>query len=163
MTRISVLTLIITITAGFALGWFLHRPASEAAIPPATLPANTQQIVEPDIVTLADTPAIRNNTSQKIKGKFILDGTHCAGYNFISDVLVSRTSEADCRHPDTFRLEWINPTVFYLRDMKPGKGNYPPRVWIYSVKFYDGKRLMLRWYNTLWAEGKDEDESFHRE
>jgi hypothetical protein len=92
--------------------------------------------------------------------KFILKGSECAGFQFISPNIVLWTNEIICTQPDTLKMQWIDDSTFFTRNTISINENCPPDVSIYKLVSFDGRRLILKDIWTGWNNYKDETLEF---
>lgn len=101
--------------------------------------------------------------SEKLHGKFILEGADYAGFEFIDSKTISWTNEMFPMDPDTMRLKWIDKNTFVATLTKNIDKKCPPRDWIRKVVSYDGSKLVLKNIWTGWEDSADDDEIFDKE
>jgi hypothetical protein len=90
--------------------------------------------------------------SKKLKGRFVLKGAECAGFNFIDDKTTLWTNEMFCNDPDSLNIHWINATTFITKTTKRHDSLCPPRIDLYEVVSYNNKKLVLKSTWTGWGE-----------
>lgn len=100
--------------------------------------------------------------SKEIKGRFILDGAQCAGFEFTETKEFVWRNESACIYPDTFLLHWVDYKSFIAKEKKPssGKINGSPQTWFYTIKAFDGKQLTVSELWTGWGPFKTETQKF---
>lgn len=101
--------------------------------------------------------------SKLLKGKFILEGSTCAGLDFISAEKATWTNELDCDHPDLLRIRWIDNVTFMTVTQERINENCPPGIDIYKVKSFDKKVLKLTSIWAGWGNFKDDELVFVQE
>jgi hypothetical protein len=90
------------------------------------------------------------NRSTRPQGKFILKGAGCAGFNFVGQGKVIWTNEMACS-PNELSIFWLDEKTFVTKDILRTNEESPPRIDIYIVDQFDGKRLVLRSLWTGWG------------
>ena len=163
--------ILLTALLAFAGGWFLHAakelevtaiPNSKAADIATKRVKNTadSEQKQEDYSSIISDIHDTTNYASKISGKFILKDSKCAGFDFISKNSIAWSNEIDCWHPDTFKLAWLNNKTFFTKDIVHINEKSPPRVWIYEIVYYNGKRLILNDIWTGWGNFKNEKLEF---
>ena len=97
-----------------------------------------------------------------LKGKFVLEGSNCAGLDFINNETVTWTNEIACDMPDTLVLFWTDASTFVVRTKERVTDGCPPRADIYKVKSFNGADLTLINFWTGWGGNKSEDLTFKK-
>jgi len=101
--------------------------------------------------------------SGNITGRFIMTGTNCAGFNFVSPATVLWTNEIACNDPDTLALRWLDGQTFLTKSTRRRTEACPPGIGLYKVISFDNKHLVLQSVWTGWNELKDETLEFDRQ
>jgi hypothetical protein len=106
---------------------------------------------------LLSSGALAQKTKPSVKptGMFIMEGSGCAGFNFISDTAVNFINEIGCSTWE-LRAKWIDNKTFTLVEKERKSEGCPPRVMVCRVISYDGKVLKLKEFWTGWGNLKDE-------
>jgi hypothetical protein len=163
MNRKIVISILITGLLAFILGWFFHdlkqfaNGAMEAGKGVDGLQKANPKfaiIKQEQLDSLVVASNINNkaiNFATKISGRFVMEDTKCAGFNFISPTLVTWTNEIDCLNPDTLKIRWLDNATFYTQDIVQLNEKCSPRVWIYQVVSFDGLHLSLKDIWTGWG------------
>ncbi len=101
--------------------------------------------------------------ARQLKGIFILDGAECAGFEFTGKELVWR-NESACMYPDTFLLYWTDSKSFMAKEKRPssGKPTRAPLIWFYTIKAFDGHKLIVDELWTGWGPFKTEKQTFRK-
>lgn len=120
---------------------------------------SSNQDVQVDTQGIKTALTLKDELSEKPQG-FILKDAECAGLHFVSPNLVLWTNETDCLHPDTFNLKWIDDSTFMAKDIRPLNEDCPPKVFLYKLVSFDGRRLILKDIWTGWNNLKDETLEF---
>ncbi|MCE6987613.1 hypothetical protein [Dyadobacter sp. CY323] len=103
--------------------------------------------------------------SSKIRGRFVLDGATCAGFEFFSDKEIIWRNEITCSEPDTMLVHWLDEKSFLVKDKRRVNVNKecPPRNLYYVVSRYDGKSLALQEVWTGWGDFTKETLKFSKQ
>lgn len=158
MLNKTALLLIFVAIVTFLSGWFLHQSIN-----------NQSNISSSDKSLKSDKPVQTNNTSKSngdrniellITGRYVLEGSNCAGFDFINKSTVLWTNEISCNLQDSLKIRWLNKTTFITRSTERINESCPPRVDVYQVKSFDGKHLVLNTIWTGWNDFKDEQLDF---
>ena len=134
----------------FALGWFLsiHIKSSTATPNEKKIERFLGSADSLEVNQVVDYP-------NKISGKFILAESGCAGFNFISKSQILWTNEIACFDPDSLKLRWLDNNTFMTRSTQRVNQGCPPKVEIYKIVSFDGRKLVLNSIHTGWNESPD--------
>jgi hypothetical protein len=161
MTGKQILIVFIIGLFTFLLGWFLHdiKTANSEIPKPTEIESFVNKIPDADTVKIENT----NDFSAAISGRFLLKGSNCAGFDFVNKKIVLWTNEIYCNDLDTLKIRWLNNSTFMTRSTERIDEKCPPRVDIYKVTSFDGKRLVLKDIWTGWNDYNDETLVFYKE
>jgi hypothetical protein len=89
-----------------------------------------------------------------LRGRYLIKGTDCAGFEFLSENEVIWRNESACFVPDTLGLFWLENDSFLVKDLNRKKGNpdCPPVVRYFRVSQMEGPNLNLTEIWTGWGE-----------
>lgn len=157
MTPKKLFTLLIVGLLTFMLGWFLRGSIKE--------PKDSQHLNALDAIANADTFKIKkvDDYSNTIAGHFVVTESHCAGFTFVDKNMVLWTNEIACDYPDTLKIKWLDNSTFMTRTTERTNEHCPPKVDIYKIVSFDGKRLVLKSFWTGWNDLKDENLEFDKQ
>lgn len=96
-------------------------------------------------------------------GRFILKDANCAGFEFKSKTQALWRNEIACQAPTELRLRWIDKETFATIHTESDNEECPPRVEIYKVVSYDGKKLTLKQIWTGWNDFPDDTSIFNKQ
>ncbi|MCW5588406.1 MAG: hypothetical protein KIT27_01960 [Legionellales bacterium] len=93
-----------------------------------------------------------------LAGRYILEKSHCAGFDFKSSQVVYWYNETQCQAPERLRIKWLSANLFALIEDKPASTNHPcpPRVYIEKILTLNSHHLVLKEFWTGWNNLPDE-------
>lgn len=97
------------------------------------------------------------NYSKLLKGKYVLDESDCAGFEFVNSRTVLWTNEIQCDYPDTLKIKWIDNKTFLTIQTTRSSEECPPKVDLYKLVSLEQNTLTLKSIWTGWNEFKDEE------
>ncbi len=96
-------------------------------------------------------------------GRYVLEGSHCAGFDFLNAHQALWYNELQCTYPDKLNITWVTPRVFMTVSSVRRKKSCPPSVRVYKITSEQGGRLLLANYWTGWGKpGKPVIEVYQR-
>ncbi len=102
------------------------------------------------------------NFTFALTGRFILDDSKCAGFEFNAHSTLWY-NEMQCQSPDKLNITWISDKIFYTRNLSNNQKSCPPIVDIYQIISQTKNKLVLKNYWTGWGENiKPTVLNFHR-
>lgn len=109
----------------------------------------------------APTPAkTAPNFATALTGRFVLAGSGCAGFEFQGKGTVLWRNEIACQDPQTLKITWLDQRTFFTRSTERDQPNCPPKVDVYQVVSYDGRRLVLKSFWAGWNDRAPETETY---
>jgi hypothetical protein len=109
---------------------------------------------------VSDKEDAEKSYSEKLKGRFILKGSECAGFTFIDDKTALWTNEMFCNDPDSLSITWIDATTFTTRSTQRHNPDCPPKVDLYEVVSFNSSSLVLKSTWLGWGEHEPETLEF---
>lgn len=89
--------------------------------------------------------------SKEITGRFILQDSTQAGFDFIGNGKVIWQNELNTP-ADELSIFWLDDKTFVTKDIQRIDQTSPPRINIYVVNKFDGKNLELKKLWTGWGD-----------
>ena len=62
--------------------------------------------------------------------------------------------------PQTLKITWLDQRTFFTRSTERDQPNCPPRVDVYQVVSYDGRKLVLKSFWAGWNDRAPETETY---
>jgi len=163
MVKTKYLLIAIVLGAAFfTLGFYANKPAKDNELLKADTIVAKPQTAKNDIYHEQSPASSKKDYAKILKGKFILEGSDYAGYQFIDSKTISWTNEMFPMDPDTLHLKWISESTFITKSLKRTDKNFAPAISLLKVISYDGGKLVLKDYWTGWNDRKDELHTFHQ-
>lgn len=168
MTKKGILISILIACLSFASGWFAKdfNQFAEGVLEDAERPGlgkdSIIQLVSDDALAREQVVYDSSRLASAIQGRFVLKGSHSAGFDFVSPTTVLWTNERFPFEADTLKIRWINDSTFLTRSTDRWNEQCPPIVSVYQVIFYDGHKLVLNDIWTGWNEFDDDVEEFYK-
>ncbi|MES2543939.1 MAG: hypothetical protein V4548_03575 [Bacteroidota bacterium] len=91
----------------------------------------------------------QENKILKPKGIYLFSIESCAGFQFNNDDSLTFINEIGCS-PFELRLKWIDENTFIAIEKERTEDKFPPRVYVYRILISDGKKLVLKEFDTSW-------------
>lgn len=118
---------------------------------------------EPTTRCVHESDSTEINYAQRLKGKYIIDGAHYAGFDFVDAKTIGWTNELFPNDPDTMRLDWINKNTFVCTFNRASDTNCRPMTWIQQIVSLEGSKLKMKEINTGWNSSYENVQLFFKE